>query len=237
MDMTTTVIGLYGSAAEARKAARAIKGAASTKQEPRVVGADGGTGLGKELVGFGFDEDTAKRHAAAVEKGSVLVLARVEDDEADAVSDVIDEQGALTLEEAENRGRNSGATTLEVVQEEAEVRKQGVTKGAVRVSRHVTETPFSETVTLKDRHVEVERHSADRELDQDEAEAAFEETTEEFVESSERAVVEKTARVVGEVTVSQETEVRKETVEGTLRRSDVEVEKLQVAEGGKKAQR
>ncbi len=50
-------------------------------------------------------------------------------------------------------------------------------------------------------------------------------------------MVEKTAKVVGEVQVSQTVETHKETVEGTVRRADVEVERLQAAKGDKKAQR
>ncbi len=201
----------------------------------------GGRDVGEELTGRGFDRETATRYARAVAKGPVLVLARVEDDKADAVAEVIDAQGALSLEEAEKAGGKSGAgsegTTLEVVQEEAEVRKQGVSQGAVRVSRHVTEKPFKETVTLRDRHVEVEERSVERGLSDAEARDAFAETTEEFVETGERAVVEKTAKVVGEVEVSQTVETHKETVEGTVRRADVEVERLQAAKGDKKAQR
>ncbi len=235
--MTTTVIGLFGSTEEAKKAARAIQGTGHAKQEPQVMDA-GAKDVGEELTGRGFDRETATRYARAVAKGPVLVLARVEDDEADAVAEAIDAQGALSLEEAEKKsGGKSEGTTLEVVQEEAEVRKQGVSQGAVRVSRHVTEKPFKETVTLRDRHVEVEERSVERGLSDAEARDAFAETTEEFVETGERAVVEKTAKVVGEVQVSQTVETHKETVEGTVRRADVEVERLQAAKGDRKAQR
>jgi len=238
--MTTTVIGLFGDTEEAKKAVRAIKGTGHAKQEPQVMDA-GAKDVGDVLTGRGFDEETANRYAKAVAKGPVLVLARVEDDKADAVAEVIDAQGALSLEEAEKKaggksGGKSEGTILEVVQEEVEVRKQGVSQGAVRVSRHVTEKPFRETVTLQERHVDVERRNVERELGEDEAQAAFEEKTEEFVESAERAVVEKKAKVVGEVQVNQTVETHKETVEGTLRRADVEVERLQAAKGDKKAQ-
>jgi len=235
--MTTTLIGLFGGTDEARKAARAIAGTGHAKQEPQVMGA-GATGgdVGEELSRRGFDRDTARRYAEAVAKGPVLVLARVEDERADDVAEVIDAQGALSLEEAERRG-DAKQVTLDVVQEEAEIRKQGVAQGAVRVSRHVTEKPFRETVTLEEKHVEVDRREVERQLGTKEAEAAFEEKTEEFVESAERAVVEKRAKVVGEVTVSQTVETHRETVEGTLRRADVEVERLQAAKDERKAQR
>ncbi len=195
--MTTTVIGLFGGTEEARDAARAIAGTGHAKQEPQLLGPDGGEDVGEELTRRGFD-----------------------------------------LEDAEGRrGGNAGETTLEVVQEEASVRKQGVSQGAVRVSRRVTERPFRETVTLTDRHVEVEERSAWRDLSDAEAEGAFQETTEEFVESSERAVVRKTAKVVGEVVVSQEAVEREETVEGTVRRADVAVERLRAAGGDGESRR
>jgi hypothetical protein len=86
--MTTTVIGLFGDTEEAKKAARAIKGTGHAKQEPQVMDA-GAKGVGDELTGRGFDEETASRYARAVARGPVLVLARVEGDRADAVAEVI----------------------------------------------------------------------------------------------------------------------------------------------------
>lgn len=236
--MTTTVIGLFGGTEEARNVARAIADTGHAKQEPQLLGPDGGEDVGEELARRGFDNEVARRYAKAVAKGPVLVLARVEDDRADAVSELIDARGALSLEDAEGRrGGNAGETTIEVVQEEASVRKQGVSEGAVRVSRLVTERPFRQTVTLTDRHVGVEERPARRDLSDAEAEGAFVERTEEFLESSERAVVRKTAKVVGEVVVTQEAVEREETVEGTVRRADVEVERLRAAGGDGQSRR
>ncbi len=82
--MTTTVIGLFGGAEEAKKAARAIVGTGHAKQDPQLMGSDEGQDVGEELTRYGFDHGIARRYARAVAKGPVLVLTRVDDDRADA---------------------------------------------------------------------------------------------------------------------------------------------------------
>ena len=48
-----------------------------------------------------------------------------------------------------------------------------------------------------------------------------------MTETSEEAEVEKTARVVGEVSLRKEVNERKETVRDTVRRTEVDVERLE----------
>ena len=73
---------------------------------------------------------------------------------------------------------------------------------------------------------ERKRRSADRELDADEAEAAFQEKTVEMMGIQEEAEVVKEARVVGEVELTKETEEREETVRDTVRKTDVKVDNV-----------
>ena len=76
------------------------------------------------------------------------------------------------------------------------------------------------------KQVEVERRPADRKLKPEEAEAAFQEKTVEMLGTSEEPEVSKEARVVGEVSLGKRVEERKETVKDTVRRTEVEVEKI-----------
>ena len=116
--------------------------------------------------------------------------------------------------------------TVSEIEENLSVGKNKVASGGVRVTTHVSERPVEETVTLRKEAVEVERRPADRKLKTEEAEAAFQEKTVEMLGTTEEAEVSKEARVVGEVSLGKRVEERKETVKDTVRRTEVEVEKL-----------
>jgi len=118
-----------------------------------------------------------------------------------------------------------GETVLPVVEEELEVGKREVQRGGVRVYTHVTEQPVQEQVTLREEHVNVERRPVDRPVGAADA-AAFKEQSIEVTERSEEAVVAKQARVVEEVVVGKQATERTETVQDTVRRTDVDVEQL-----------
>jgi hypothetical protein len=98
--------------------------------------------------------------------------------------------------------------------------------GGARVTSSVIETPVEETVTLKEETVKANRKEADRVLDADEAEDAFEEKTVEMMGTKEEAEVQKEARVVGEVELKKEAKERQKTVSDTVRKADVEVEEV-----------
>ena len=115
---------------------------------------------------------------------------------------------------------------MQEVEEELSVGKRKVASGGVRVTTSVSERPVEETVTLREEEVEVERRPADRKLKPEEAEAAFQDKTVEMLGTSEEAEVSKEARVVGEVSLGKRVEERKETVKDTVRRTEVEVEKI-----------
>lgn len=114
---------------------------------------------------------------------------------------------------------------MPVVQEEAKVGKRTVEQGGVRVIRRVTETPVSELVRLREERARVERRPVDRPATAADLEN-FREDTVEVRERTEEPVVEKVARVVEEVVVGREVDERAERVEDTVRRSDVEVDRL-----------
>jgi stress response protein YsnF len=112
---------------------------------------------------------------------------------------------------------------IPVVEEELKVGKRTVTRGGVSVYSHVTTTPVSETVSLREEHLSVERHPVDRPVTDADL-AAFKESTLELIETAEEAVVSKEARVVEEVIVSKDVTEHDETIRDTVRRTDVKVE-------------
>jgi uncharacterized protein (TIGR02271 family) len=125
--------------------------------------------------------------------------------------------------------RREGEQVLPVTEEELQVGKREVQRGGVRVYTHVTEQPVQEQVQLREEHVTVERHPVDRPINPKDM-AAFKEGSIEVRETAEEPVISKQARVVEEVVVGKQATERTQTVQDTVRRTDVEVEQLQGSE-------
>jgi stress response protein YsnF len=178
------------------------------------------------LAEQGFDEDDAREYADAADKGKTLLLASVSEDEAEKAESIMD-----SFESGEE-SEESSAGSVPIVEEELSVSKSKSANGGARVTSSVTETPVEETVSLKEETVKARRKDADRVLDEDEAEGAFEEKTVEMMGTKEEAEVQKEARVVGEVELKKEARERHKTVSDTVRKTDVEVE--EVGTGSKK---
>lgn len=118
-------------------------------------------------------------------------------------------------------------TTIPTVEEASQVDKRQ-TERDVHVRTSVTETPGEETVRLRQEHVTVERRPVDRQARPSDGEA-FKEQTITVTESGEEAVVSKQARVVDAVVVRKEAAEHTETVKGTMRRTEVQVDRLGTA--------
>ena len=129
-----------------------------------------------------------------------------------------------TTDVAATRVGTEGETVIPVVEEELAVGKREIQRGGARIHTRVTERPVSEQVTLHEEHVSVERHAVDRPVSG--ADAAFREGDITLTETQEVPVVAKEARVVEEVVVGKTATDRVETVQDTVRRTDVEVEEI-----------
>ena len=116
-------------------------------------------------------------------------------------------------------------TAIPVIQEEMQVGKREVQRGGVRVYQHVTETPVQETLNLREEHVSVERRPVNQPATEADL-ARMREGSFEMRETAEEPVVAKTVRVVEEVIVGKQVTEHSETVSGTVRRSDVDVERI-----------
>jgi uncharacterized protein (TIGR02271 family) len=118
-----------------------------------------------------------------------------------------------------------------IVEEELRVGKRPVERGGIRIHKRVEEKPVSEQVTLRDETVEVQRRPVDRAVSEADL-AAAQDGTFEVRERDEEAVVDKQARVVEEVVIDKDVEERTETVQDTLRRTDVDVEQVRDRQRG-----
>ena len=181
-----------------------------------------------------------------IRRGGFLLTADVGESEVDAAVAALEASHGVDIDERASDWRSSGwdypaagvatgavsatSTTggeevIPVVEESLVVGKREVDRGGVRVRSYITETPVQEQIRLREEHVNVERRAVDLPLSAATGDA-FRERTIEMTETSEEAVVGKTARVVEEVVVSKSVGERTEEVHDTVRRTDVEVENV-----------
>lgn len=130
------------------------------------------------------------------------------------------------LSQPQNLGETTGEQAIPVIDEQLRVGKRQVERGGVRVRSYVVETPVQEQVTLRTEHVDVERRPVNQPLTGALNDDLLRERTLELTETSEEAVVAKEARVVEEVLVHKDVEQRNETIQDTVRHTEVDVERL-----------
>ena len=122
------------------------------------------------------------------------------------------------------RGTEDTEVRIPVVEEDLSVSTREVERGHVRISSRVTEHPVEETVRLREEKVTVERRPVDRPATDADFAAAGKDVIE-MTETAEEAVISKRARVVEEVVVQKEVTEHTETVRGTTRHTDVDVQR------------
>lgn len=214
---------------------------AAGQAEPGLLG-----GL-KHLFG---QHDDAHTYAEGVNRGHVLLTAKVDDADADAAIRTLDQTGALDVDELQNAWKGEGWTApastaapahpsadtrgardeaIPIVEERLVVGKREVDRGGVRVRSYVVETPVSEQVSLRDESVSIERRPVDRALTG--AEDAFRDRTIEMTETGEEAVVGKQASIKEELTIRKDVSERTEEINDTVRHTEVEVERLPCSRG------
>jgi uncharacterized protein (TIGR02271 family) len=204
----------------------------------------------KDAFGFG-DDDDRYGYREAFRRGGTIVSATAEDRQADEIAAIMQKHHPIDLDtrmaewgltgakaqaagtslaadakRAEPQRVSEGAEAIPVVEEELRIGKRPVSRGGVRVVSRVTERPVEEQINLREERVNVERRPVDRPLTDADARNAFRERTIEATEMAEEAVVAKDARVVEEVVVNKDVDLRTETVRDSVRRTDVDVQKL-----------
>lgn len=197
------------------------------------------------------DDEYAHRTSEAVRRGSCVVAVSASDDaQAERVERVMQDCGAIDVDQRAERWRAEGWTRFDasqprlagadldrerqlnteheripVVREDIQVGKREVMRGGVRVVTRVVERPVEEQVTLREEHAHIERHAADRPATEAEL-RGMKGGTIEITERAEEPVVAKTSRVVEEIEVGKQVGTRTETVRDTVRETKVEVEQM-----------
>ncbi len=199
---------------------------------------------------FGED-DTANAgytdtYEEAFRRGNYGVTVTTADDaEMDKAEKILNDCGAVDIDQKSEQWKKEGWTgaaltggavatgsvqagqtqKLQEVQEELKVGKRAVARGGVRIFTRMTEVPVEETVRLREERANVQRTAVDRPATEADF-AAFKEGSIEVREMSEEAVVSKSARVTGEVSVGKEVSEREEVIRDKVRKTTVDVEQI-----------
>ena len=184
---------------------------------------------------FGNDTVERRQYSAIGTRTDVISVHCKNKEEALRVSEIMDNAGALDINDYArqyNEQYTAAATTagrtvtdseaIPVIEEELHVGKRTVETGKVKVRSRIIEKPVSEELRLRQERVYVTTIPVDRPATEADF-AAFKEGTIELTETAERAVVEKTANVVGEVKVGKDAQQVTETISDTVRETEVEV--------------
>jgi uncharacterized protein (TIGR02271 family) len=202
-------------------------------------------GFWASLFGGEPDHDTSV-YDRSIESGSSVVTVRVLDEDFDRVGAILEIHHPIDLDEraahygatettttrsvatprmdTTSRPAETGSDTMQLAEETLAVGKRAVSGGTTRIRRYVVETPVEEQVALRSERVTMERRPVTdgRSL----GDANFTDKVVEMTETSEEAVVSKTARVTEEVSLRKDVTEHVETVKDTVRRDEVEIEKI-----------
>ncbi|RYZ00226.1 MAG: DUF2382 domain-containing protein, partial [Chitinophagaceae bacterium] len=189
---------------------------------------------------FGADHADSARYSHVAERSdSIVTVHAVSREEAEIAAAILDRSGAIDVDE---RARASGfgggrsdraegaadqkSTVIPRIEEGLQVGTREVEAGGVRVHSRIIEKPVEESIRLREENVRVERQSVDRPVAEHERVNQFRERDIELTERAEVPVVNKQARVVEEVRIRTEVSEREETIHETVRRTDIDVERL-----------
>ncbi len=235
----TTLICLYHSRHHAQTAMEKIIETGVPESSVTLVGAEGSDveSSRSTLLHLDVPEKDVQHLLDGIAAGGAVLSVAALSDHVDAVEDIfhkyaskIDEVdlagSALPLAAAEPLAAASAGAVIPIVEEEMSVGKRTVDAGGVRVYRRVVEIPVEESVSLREEHINVDRHAVDRPVTDADLLSQGDRVIE-LTETAEEAVVGKSARVVEEVHVGKQTSEHTEHIQDTVRRTEVEVEQVE----------
>jgi uncharacterized protein (TIGR02271 family) len=215
-------------------------------------------GLWHRLFGGEIEQHEAEVYGKAVETGGVVLTVRAEDAAVPRAMGILNQHNMVDVQERALQhglletheavavapavaaaippkplmGDVSKDQVLRLAEEQLEVGKKLVEQGTTRIRRFVTEKPVEASVTLHEEHAEVVRRAVtDPSYVQD---IDWSDRTVEVIETAEQAVVSKSSHIAEEVVVGKTGSDRVETVHDTVRRQQVEVERVSSTTGTRK---
>lgn len=247
--MTRTLTALYDTRDHAEQARQHLLSAGLAPDNVTLAAAEqrgepgdrsaskGGGGIMQTVKHFFMPEEDHHAYAEGMNRGGVLLTAQAPEGQEDRAIDILDRSGAVDFEARQAEWRDSGwrrpaggegvepdrDVTIPIAEERLQVGKREVDRGSVRVRSYVSEQPVSEQVQLREEHVNVERRPVNEPISGS-PEGIFEERSFEVAERGEEAVVGKETVVTEELHVGKQADERTETVQDTVRRTEVDVD-------------
>lgn len=239
------IVAFYDRAEKAHKAAQALEGSGFGSGDINVLDGDSLSdkdvrdgNLWPRLFGRTVSDQESAVYRRTLDSGGAALTLRTPDTEVDRVMKILNVHGAMNLHDASTSASNLRSSTpaaevgkmaateevLRLAEEQVDISKRQVTTGKSRIRRFVTEKPVQQQVTLHEEHCEVARREAtDPRLAND---VDWKDRTIEIIETNEQPVVTKTARVAEEVVIRRRGSDHVETVRDTVRRQQIEVERV-----------
>jgi uncharacterized protein (TIGR02271 family) len=243
------IVAVYDKAGKAKEAARALESSGFPASDISVLNRESLTdsevheaGLWRRLFGRNVGDHESAVYGRTIESGGAVLTLRTSDTEVPRAMKILDVHNPVDVNErATSLGVVPAAVrsavsppvpsakltkeeVLRLAEEQLDVSKRQVETGRARVRRFVTERPVETHVTLHEEHAEMLRRAvSDPSLVRD---VDWSDKTIEITETAEQAVVNKTAHVAEEVVIRREGSDHVETVRGTVRRQQVELERL-----------
>jgi uncharacterized protein (TIGR02271 family) len=254
--METTVIGVFDEISQAQQAKSLLRQQGIADNMLRLSSTDAGLsqpsseehrGFFARLFGLDESDEHLGHYSEALRRGSTLLSVHLMDDSrASEIARLLESAGAIDIDRRVELWKAGGyqgyspntrplsadevrkeRDTFKVMEEKLKVGKQVVQTGGVRIHPRVLEKPVTEQVRLREERAVVERRPVDRPATPEEiATLGMQGKPIEIRETAEKAVVAKEARVVEEVRVGKEAREKTETINETLRRTDVDIQQL-----------
>ena len=231
----------------------------SAAELPKSAAALREPGLWHRLFGSDIEQHEAEIYSKAVETGGVVLTLRAADPDVPKAMGILNQHNIVDVQDrAVKTGLLSQAEAvpvpaavaaavperpltsdvakdkvLRLAEEQLEVGKKLVEQGTTRIRRFVTEKPVEANVTLHEEHAQIVRRAVSdpsyvQEID-------WSDQTVEVLETAEQAVVSKSSHIAEEVVVGKTGSDRTETIKDTVRRQQVEVERIPIPDNRKQA--
>jgi uncharacterized protein (TIGR02271 family) len=236
MQDLTTLVCLSHHDDQAKAAEEELRNAGIPAGSVTVIGGSRGAidDLDKsELASLGMPDRDYDHLKAGLRDGGVVISVSTIEEYVRKIESIFEKHRAEKIDEAETTRPgeplstvvpDDSAATVPLVQEELVVGKRTVDQGGVRLYRKIVEIPVEQSLSLRDEHVRVNRLTVDRPVT--ERDLAFQPRSVELLETTEEVVIAKEARVVEEIVVTKGTVERTETINATVRHTEVELQEL-----------
>jgi stress response protein YsnF len=183
------------------------------------------------------NNDEANKYSEVARRGWIVTVHTDSRQEAQTSAETLDRYGAVDVDERAQQFRSGGSAStashqrnesdksIPIIEENMEVGKRVVERGGVRMRSRIVERPVEEHLRLREEHLHVERNPVNRPASEADLKN-FKEGEMEIREKAEVPIVNKEARVVEEIKLGKEVNERTETIRDTVRKSDVDIEKI-----------